>query len=454
MTRPLCAALLVLVRLCLGRARAERSRRLAGCPRPPRARRRRRCRRRPRAAPARAGAAGPVDAGRASSPRKRRPIAPPICPTASRRGCAGSRCRRWMLNLFTKKNVPLSSWGTGIEFFRRKGELRPRRCSFSYQNMSPPDGNWLGKGHDAGDRHRLRRSSTAWRCWAPTSRSSGTRTSTSGSACTTAPASASASWRGDDPAHQQRQRAVHRGQRRQHQPVPPARRDAERLQHAAAPQSLHAPRTGPDDAQQPAPVRRLERAARAADRQRRRRRRLPAAPGARLGGDASKAASTTPSSSAAPSATRSDDAVPRRSRPVYWPSSRWPATSRMNCAKSRSSCGSSSTSFACCNGRQHLAHLVDALVAQRVLLGAVGEHAGRSPPSACASSGCGTASSARSSRAMSRRSAASASSCSSYRARIGNSRADVLSSSFSSSTIRQARSARIRSSTSLRSCSG
>jgi hypothetical protein len=54
----------------------------------------------------------------------------------------------WMLNLFTKKNVPLSSWGTGIEFFRRKANF-DLVGTLSYQNMSPPDGNWLGKGHDA-----------------------------------------------------------------------------------------------------------------------------------------------------------------------------------------------------------------------------------------------------------------------------------------------------------------
>jgi hypothetical protein len=55
-----------------------------------------------------------------------------------------------MLNLFTKKNVPLSSWGTGIEFFRRKSNF-DLIASLSYQNMSPPDGNWLGKGHRAAD---------------------------------------------------------------------------------------------------------------------------------------------------------------------------------------------------------------------------------------------------------------------------------------------------------------
>ena len=54
----------------------------------------------------------------------------------------------WMLNLFTKKNMPLSSWGTGISFFRRKANF-DLVVSANYQNMSPPDGNWLGKGHDA-----------------------------------------------------------------------------------------------------------------------------------------------------------------------------------------------------------------------------------------------------------------------------------------------------------------
>ena len=50
-----------------------------------------------------------------------------------------------MLNLFTKKNVPLSSWGTGISFFRRKSNF-DMVVSVNYQNMSPSDGNWLGKG--------------------------------------------------------------------------------------------------------------------------------------------------------------------------------------------------------------------------------------------------------------------------------------------------------------------
>jgi hypothetical protein len=54
----------------------------------------------------------------------------------------------WMLNLFTEQNVPLSSWGTGIEFFRRKANF-DLVLTFSYQNMSPSPGNWLGKGNPA-----------------------------------------------------------------------------------------------------------------------------------------------------------------------------------------------------------------------------------------------------------------------------------------------------------------
>jgi hypothetical protein len=54
----------------------------------------------------------------------------------------------WLLNQFTKKNVPLSSWGTGIQFFRRKGNF-DIAFAFNYQNMSPPNGNWLGSSATA-----------------------------------------------------------------------------------------------------------------------------------------------------------------------------------------------------------------------------------------------------------------------------------------------------------------
>jgi hypothetical protein len=54
----------------------------------------------------------------------------------------------WLLNAFTKKNVPLSSWGTGIELLRRKANFDVV-LSFGYQNMSPSDGNWLGSGNNA-----------------------------------------------------------------------------------------------------------------------------------------------------------------------------------------------------------------------------------------------------------------------------------------------------------------
>jgi len=54
----------------------------------------------------------------------------------------------WLLNAFTKQNVPLSSWGTGISVFRRKGNF-DIALSFNYQNMSPPAGNWLGSSANA-----------------------------------------------------------------------------------------------------------------------------------------------------------------------------------------------------------------------------------------------------------------------------------------------------------------
>jgi hypothetical protein len=54
----------------------------------------------------------------------------------------------WFLGLFLKQKVPLSSWGMGGEFFRRKGDL-DIAIGFNYQKMGPPDGNWLGKGKDA-----------------------------------------------------------------------------------------------------------------------------------------------------------------------------------------------------------------------------------------------------------------------------------------------------------------
>jgi hypothetical protein len=54
----------------------------------------------------------------------------------------------WLLNIFTARNVPLSSWATAVELFRRKGGF-DFALAFGYQNMSPPDGNWLGKGNVA-----------------------------------------------------------------------------------------------------------------------------------------------------------------------------------------------------------------------------------------------------------------------------------------------------------------
>ncbi len=54
----------------------------------------------------------------------------------------------WLLGLFTKHNMPLSTLGHfGIEGFRRRNNFQ-MTLGFSYQNMSPPDGNWLGSKND------------------------------------------------------------------------------------------------------------------------------------------------------------------------------------------------------------------------------------------------------------------------------------------------------------------
>jgi len=61
----------------------------------------------------------------------------------------------WFLGMFTKANRALSSYGVGLEGFRRKRDAEnPNRfweisLGLGYQNMSPPDGNWLGNGYNA-----------------------------------------------------------------------------------------------------------------------------------------------------------------------------------------------------------------------------------------------------------------------------------------------------------------
>jgi hypothetical protein len=60
----------------------------------------------------------------------------------------------WFLGLFAKKNVALSSYGFALEGFRRKRDKDdPNRTwelsvGIGYQDMSMPDGYWLGKGKD------------------------------------------------------------------------------------------------------------------------------------------------------------------------------------------------------------------------------------------------------------------------------------------------------------------
>src|SRR5262245_10709318 len=138
MTRMLCAALLMLSGFATAARAADEE------PAPPNA----------MPAPSESGppAAGAGSAGPVVSAGELGEEAPPQRAADLSYGVA-ARLRwisvpAWMLDLFTKKNVPLSTWGTGIEFFRRKANF-DIMLSFNYQNMSPPDGNWLGKSHPA-----------------------------------------------------------------------------------------------------------------------------------------------------------------------------------------------------------------------------------------------------------------------------------------------------------------
>ena len=146
MTRPLCAALLVLSGFA-SVARAQNEPPAGGMPAPA------------ESAPP-GGMPAPAESG-PPAPGAAGPVVPPgeLAEDAPHQRIAdlsygvAARLRwvsvpAWLLNVFTKKNVPLSSWGTGIEFFRRKANF-DLVLSFSYQNMSPPPGNWLGEGHDA-----------------------------------------------------------------------------------------------------------------------------------------------------------------------------------------------------------------------------------------------------------------------------------------------------------------
>jgi hypothetical protein len=58
----------------------------------------------------------------------------------------------WFLGVFTEKNVPLSTYSYALEGYRRKADRDdPNRTwelsvAIGFQNMSPSDGYWLGKG--------------------------------------------------------------------------------------------------------------------------------------------------------------------------------------------------------------------------------------------------------------------------------------------------------------------
>ncbi len=60
----------------------------------------------------------------------------------------------WFLGLFAQKYVTLSSYGLGLEgYWRKRDKDDPHRtweivAAVGYQNMSVPDGYWLGRGKD------------------------------------------------------------------------------------------------------------------------------------------------------------------------------------------------------------------------------------------------------------------------------------------------------------------
>jgi hypothetical protein len=103
--------------------------------------------------------AEPEPAASTEGPVDEKP-APPAGPANPPQFGVGFRARMIslpsaFLKAFTKANQGLLSYGVGLEGFRRKRDPEnPNRFSeisfaVTYQNMSPPDGNWLGSGHNA-----------------------------------------------------------------------------------------------------------------------------------------------------------------------------------------------------------------------------------------------------------------------------------------------------------------
>jgi hypothetical protein len=92
----------------------------------------------------------------ATSPATAPPVATVDAPGARASGVVyGSALRGrwvsipgWVLSTFTKKNMPVSTYGFGAEVFRRK-DNRDLTIGLMYQKMGPPDGNWLGSGYQA-----------------------------------------------------------------------------------------------------------------------------------------------------------------------------------------------------------------------------------------------------------------------------------------------------------------
>ena len=245
----------------------------------------------------------------------------------------------WMLNLFTKKNVPLSSWGTGVAVLPAQGELRSGRFVQLQEHVAARR-KLAGQGRTTPRSTPTTSSSGAWRCRALDISFIWHTMFTDWFGMHYGAGIGVGIVARRHPPHQQRER-LHRRERRRSQPVPPGRR---RLSERIC-----------NDAQLAAPRRRRARhdATRTASPSRTSRpccrsstsssASTSACPRCADGRRPSKAASTTPSSSASASATPSE-----RGASGYGPSSPLPpATSWTNCAKSRSRRGSSSTSFAC-----------------------------------------------------------------------------------------------------------
>jgi len=106
------------------------------------------------------GAAATTGEAPATPAAEETPVATAVAPAADARDAVYGLAFRfrwisvpsWFLGMFTKNNVALSSYGYAFEGFRRKHDKDDPNhtwelsAAIGYQDMSPPDGYWLGKG--------------------------------------------------------------------------------------------------------------------------------------------------------------------------------------------------------------------------------------------------------------------------------------------------------------------